>query len=1170
MKYLHFIIALFCTTLILPFNSVLAQDGEKEGDAAQGGDTGGAAPAEGGGDTAAGGGDAAPATAPTPAAGGDGGGDAAAAAPAAPAPAAGGQAAAAPAPAPATPAAAPAFDMGSAVQAVSSAPPPATVAAESNPIVSTVIAASASSGGEKISINAVVQLVSDLGGVGALKDAASGEGSSLADLGRNIKASYVTVKVAQAKGEDIKTAMKKFVDYKKEVLADPNKDFASSMSAVAAFAVDEAKEADINLDDLDLFIGTAQYAQANGGGKAAMKDANTLDDDAKRNTAGQKQDDVKKNVENSGGDKSSYSTYAQGTKEGRDMSNVKTALKDINGKPILVNDGGKIKYAPFQDQEFFLVFSSSDGEGSGPELMRLKFSDKSTMLGIEADQGALTKEEITGTTVSFDENKGGWKFAAKLVAPSVLEFKRDEDGETVTTLVKVILYKGKYVPLPLDFGNPDSGDENDIFATTYDKAFLDKLDKANTFADLDAKILSHFDIDLNDLGDDEIPVFLGSGTAALERFDFLYEELSEPSLKDANGKTVLVSFGDPQTDPEGGSSQIGYYATDLDGAVLYHVGNDSGKTTKFNHTVTMGKTTFTKDGKTYTYSIVADGQLIKSIDPEGIVRYTYIEIVTDHNGNKEYQSFTVEFSSASAIDYDKLYDFLDSPRENKTFSNHLFTDSQAAQNWYDNNVGGSQGSGGSNTLSVSDYSNLSAIDQGGVVQNHLNSLQMDEVSRQGYQAGLDMLNRLLTPELNLANGTYLGNVQVNGNTITTRLADINPNFDPTPFLDLLVQFNQIGDKDPSNKSRVEAMVDALFRTDGGVRRSWITKEDINNPDGTTKNVSTYAHLLDGILNSDNSDAQSGDQQRGYFSTNPAQQYRSDDLQKVRGYSSPNNNDKHAMSGKALDFDVETIDDSIKIISGKAVKLSGTVTDLDDHVNETDVTIIASGRDTIITDSLTIQTPESTEEDLYVIAAADELYLRSEYIAANSADYINPPRISVNAPNTNLALAAVDEMNLVNVDITTGGSLAIASLDEMNIWSTSGHNTFSVGVNGDDFEGLFLYADEMIKLNGLDIQGRVDDIYMEAYSIQLNNVNFPGNSAVLLRSGTGKISFLSDLSSFEKGRVNFNNVSHLGATGGVVRSVQASDFKHNVDHVGNVTTNTNSVNRPYIEVQKLRN
>jgi len=144
------------------------------------------------------------------------------------------------------------------------------------------------------------------------------------------------------------------------------------------------------------------------------------------------------------------------------------------------------------------------------------------------------------------------------------------------------------------------------------------------------------------------------------------------------------------------------------------------------------------------------------------------------------------------------------------------------------------------------------------------------------------------------------------------------------------------------------------------------------------------------------------------------------------------------------------------------------------------------------------------------------------------------------------------------------------LDEMNIWSTSGHNTFSVGVNGDDFEGLFLYADEMIKLNGLDIQGRVDDIYMEAYSIQLNNVNFPGNSAVLLRSGTGKISFLSDLSSFEKGRVNFNNVSHLGATGGVVRSVQASDFKHNVDHVGNVTTNTNSVNRPYIEVQKLRN
>ncbi len=211
MKYLHLIIALFCTTLILPFNSALAQDGEKEGDAAQGGDTGGAAPAEGGGDTAAGGGDAAPAAAPAPAAGGDGGGDAAAApAPAAPAPAAGGEAAAAPAPAapapapaapapapaapaiaaPAAPAAAPAFDMGAAMTSTVAAPPPAAVATESN-AVANAVKVSAASGGA-LSLSDAVKM-----GASSIRKIAideTGGAASFENLARNIDAKTKVIK----------------------------------------------------------------------------------------------------------------------------------------------------------------------------------------------------------------------------------------------------------------------------------------------------------------------------------------------------------------------------------------------------------------------------------------------------------------------------------------------------------------------------------------------------------------------------------------------------------------------------------------------------------------------------------------------------------------------------------------------------------------------------------------------------------------------------------------------------------------------------------------------------------------------------------------------------------------------------------------------------------------
>ena len=55
------------------------------------------------------------------------------------------------------------------------------------------------------------------------------------------------------------------------------------------------------------------------------------------------------------------------------------------------------------------------------------------------------------------------------------------------------------------------------------------------------------------------------------------------------------------------------------------------------------------------------------------------------------------------------------------------------------------------------------------------------------------------------------------------------------------------------------------------------------------------------------------------------------------------------------------------------------------------------------------------------------------------------------------MASIDDMHLINLDITTEGSLAIATLDDLNLRSTkpSDDNIFKVGHQGIRNEGLFL-------------------------------------------------------------------------------------------------------------------
>jgi hypothetical protein len=120
--------------------------------------------------------------------------------------------------------------------------------------------------------------------------------------------------------------------------------------------------------------------------------------------------------------------------------------------------------------------------------------------------------------------------------------------------------------------------------------------------------------------------------------------------------------------------------------------------------------------------------------------------------------------------------------------------------------------------------------------------------------------------------------------------------------------------------------------------------------------------------------------------------------------------------------------------------------------------------------------------------------------------------------------------MVNVSIQTGGNLAIGTLKDLHIGTnTAQQNTLSVGTGGvnSDPDNVYLYAHNLIQINGLQITGRVDDVYMEAATINLRNVVFPNTAEVTLRSRDGTIGF-NQFANPIVGGVNMENVKH-GAT-----------------------------------------
>ena len=185
---------------------------------------------------------------------------------------------------------------------------------------------------------------------------------------------------------------------------------------------------------------------------------------------------------------------------------------------------------------------------------------------------------------------------------------------------------------------------------------------------------------------------------------------------------------------------------------------------------------------------------------------------------------------------------------------------------------------------------------------------------------------------------------------------------------------------------------------------------------------------------------------------------------------------------------------------------------------------------------------SGDKKVFAIAAVKDLHIDGDVRFVNS-NHSEDHALSLGAADdltikagsniynegSNLGIGAYDKLELVNIDIDTGGNLAIGSLDELHIESTNPNeesklsSTFSVGRYSDS-DNLYLYADQLIDIDGLRFSGNMREIYMEAITIDLKNVNFPSQSEVMLRSELGQPTF--GPSNRVIGAVNFiENVRH---------------------------------------------
>ena len=151
--------------------------------------------------------------------------------------------------------------------------------------------------------------------------------------------------------------------------------------------------------------------------------------------------------------------------------------------------------------------------------------------------------------------------------------------------------------------------------------------------------------------------------------------------------------------------------------------------------------------------------------------------------------------------------------------------------------------------------------------------------------------------------------------------------------------------------------------------------------------------------------------------------------------------------------------------------------------------IGAAKDLTIKDSVTFTNDNHKEDHALAIGAADDVHFRSgslndyldeafmdQYLHPEDPVYTSdqdiqptthPPDLDLTYEGSNLGLGSYDTLELVNVNVTTGGNLAVGTLKELRILSTNpaDPSLITVGLDSDS-DNAYLYAQERIAINGL--------------------------------------------------------------------------------------------------------
>ena len=141
--------------------------------------------------------------------------------------------------------------------------------------------------------------------------------------------------------------------------------------------------------------------------------------------------------------------------------------------------------------------------------------------------------------------------------------------------------------------------------------------------------------------------------------------------------------------------------------------------------------------------------------------------------------------------------------------------------------------------------------------------------------------------------------------------------------------------------------------------------------------------------------------------------------------------------------------------------------------------------------------------------------------------------TVKYDGANLGLGAVKSIRIFKVSLETSAHLALGTLGHLHI----NDSTMKAGAGN----RVLLYAQNTMEVNGLKFSEGLGQVYMEATTLDLQNVNFPAGSEVRLISEHGGIEGkYPNFSSSVPGRVNFIEAVSYGGSANVMSDRSSFD------------------------------